>query len=76
MKKNEFCIPETNTIAKPIAEIIGSTDGGSGKYIYEDTGIKCPPSITTTNVADVSADRWGNIANKPFQPIYMGPQSH
>lgn len=51
MKKHEFCIPETNTIAKPIAKIIGSTDGGTGNYLYKDTGIKCdkPINISVTN---------------------------
>jgi len=28
MKKYEFCIPETKTIAKPWAEVIVSTGGG------------------------------------------------
>ena len=75
MKKHEFCIPETNTIAKPIAEIIGSTDGGTGKYLYEDTGIKCPSSISTTLKADVSADRWSNVANKPILDPFTKPLS-
>lgn len=75
MKKHEYCIPETNTIARPIAEIIGSTDGGTGKYIYEDTGIKCPSNISTTLKSDVSADKWLSVASKPILNPFDKPLS-
>lgn len=61
MKKHDFCIPDTNTIAKPFAEVIGSTGGGGGRFLYQDSGIPCP----SNKPINISVTNTGNTGN-PF----------
>ncbi len=49
------------------------TDGKT--YGYDANGAPCTTSgVSATNIADVSADRWGRIANTPISTPSMMPQ--
>ena len=49
------------------------TDGKT--YGYDKNGAPCTTSVvSTTSTADISADRWGRIANTPISNPSMMPQ--
>ena len=83
MSKNGYCIPSTNTIAKPWAQHLG------GAIIYKDTGIPCTSSNYDFSVPNpgravgypsggwtISSNHPTNFTPQSFNPyIYQSSRS-